>query len=65
MEILRISRVVKSGTGLAVFIPAHIARALDVRRGDSVVFSVFDDKQFVVRKISADELRKLKPQDIT
>ena len=65
MEIVRIGKVAKIGTGLAVFIPAHIARALNVRRGDSVVFSVFNNNQFVVRVLSADEIRDLKPKDIT
>lgn len=65
MEYVRIGKVTKAGTSLAIVIPAHIARALNVRRGDSVIVSVFNDNQIVARILTDDELRALKPKAIT
>jgi len=61
MENINTSKIIKVGNSLAVVIPVSILRGLKIERGDRVVFGVYNENTFAVRKVSSEELRKLKP----
>lgn len=62
MDEVRIQRVIKVGTSLAVVLPVNVCRALCIQRGDRVAFGVFEDNTLVVRKLTEAEVRALRPQ---
>jgi antitoxin component of MazEF toxin-antitoxin module len=64
MENVNLSKVIKVGDSLAVVIPVAILRGLKINRGDRVVFGVYDDNTFAVRRVPPQELRDLKPTEV-
>ncbi len=64
MENIKVGKVIKVGSSLAVVIPAELLRALNIKRGDQVVYAVFSENQFCVRRLTEQELRAMKPQNI-
>lgn len=64
MERVRITKIIKSGTSLAVVIPKSILNALNLERGDQIIFGIIDDKTIALRKISAEELKAIRPPEI-
>lgn len=64
METVRVQRVIRVGTSLAVVLPADICRSLKIEKGDSISFGVFESDTVVVRKLSANDLRSLRPEII-
>jgi len=60
MEIVRITKVIKTGNSLCIVIPKEILIALSLQRGDQVIFGIYDDHSLVVRKLQACELQVLK-----
>lgn len=62
---LRVQKVIKVGNAIAVIVPVEVARALKIERGDQVTFGVFEDDVICIRKITQEDLRKLKPQQVT
>lgn len=63
MENIKVGKVIKVGTSLAVVVPAALARAMNLERGDQIVYAIFSENQFVVRRLTTDELRAMKPHD--
>lgn len=61
MEYLTITKIIKTGNSLCVVIPKKILIALKIERGDQVVFGIYDKDTLAIRKISRDDLQKLKP----
>lgn len=61
MPRVRMQRVLKIGTSLGVVVPAEICRALNIQRGDYVVFGVYSESSVCIKKVSPDELRKMHP----
>lgn len=64
MENVDITKVVKVGTSLGIIIPKQILTSCEIQRGDHIVFGLFTEGQFFVRKLSEKELRHLRPQVI-
>lgn len=64
MENVDITKVVKVGTSLGIIIPKHILTSCEIQRGDHIVFGLFTEGQFFVRKLTEKELRHLRPQVI-
>lgn len=64
MERIRITKIIKSGTSLAVVIPKSILEALELQRGDQVVFGIVDSKTIAIRKVSGEELKAIQPPQI-
>lgn len=64
MENVDITKVVKVGTSLGIIIPKHILTSCEIERGDHIVFGLFTEGQFFVRKLTEKELRHLRPQVI-
>lgn len=60
MENIQITKIIKTGTSLCVVIPKNIRDALKMERGDQVVFGILDDQSLVIRKLSYEDLIKLK-----
>lgn len=58
------TKVIKVGTSLGIIIPKSLLTDLNILRGDHVVFGLFSEGQFFVRKLSTNELRQLRPQVI-
>ena len=58
---LQIGKITRNGTGLAVIIPKNILRALNIERGDNIVFSVAQGDILCMRKISDAEKLQIKP----
>ena len=52
------------GSSLAIVIPVNILRALKIERGDQMTFGVYADDVICIRKISAEQLRELRPPQI-
>lgn len=65
MENVNITKVIKVGTSLGIIIPKALLTDLNILRGDHVVFGLFSEGQFFVRKLNVNELRQLRPQVIT
>lgn len=65
MENPNIGKIIKVGTSHAIVIPVSILRALKINRGDRVVFAVYDENIFAVRRLTQEELRGLKPGDVS
>jgi len=65
MENIKVGKVIKVGSSLAIVVPAELARALDIKRGDQIVYAVFSENQFCVRRLTEQDLRAMKPQNIT
>lgn len=55
-----IGKVIKFGNSEGVSIPADIRRALGIKRGDRVTFSVRAENEVTVRKITPSELQNLR-----
>jgi antitoxin component of MazEF toxin-antitoxin module len=64
MQNLYTSKVVRIGTAIGVIIPVDICRALDIQRGDLIAYAVYQDGQFICRKLSPIEMENLKPREI-
>ena len=64
MENLYTAKVIKVGTSKAICIPSQILKALELERGDYVVFAVYKGGEFVARKLSPAELQAIKPKQI-
>lgn len=62
MENVNITKVIKVGTSLGIIIPKALLTDLEIQRGDHVVFGLFSEGQFFVRRLSTNELRTLRPQ---
>lgn len=60
MEIVQITKIIKTGNSLCVVIPKNILNALNLQRGDQVVFGIYDDHSLVVRKLQVGELQAIK-----
>lgn len=58
---MKISKVIRVGNSLAITIPVAILRSLKIKRGDYVVFGVYDENVFAVRKVTDAEQSNLKP----
>ena len=63
MENIKVGKVIKVGSSLAVVVPAQLARAMNLERGDQIVYAIFSKNQFVVRRLTDEELRAMKPYD--
>lgn len=64
METVILRKVIKSGTALCVVIPVNILRSLNIKRGDELVFRVYENDTIVMRKIKPEEFAVLKPDQI-
>lgn len=64
MENVRISKVTRLGTGLAIVIPRAILRGMKIQRGDQVVIAAHDENIFAVRRLTPEELHNLKPGEV-
>lgn len=64
MENPKLGKVITVGNSLAIVIPKSILNGLKIERGDRVVFGVFDENQFCVRRVTDEELRKMQPKDL-
>jgi bifunctional DNA-binding transcriptional regulator/antitoxin component of YhaV-PrlF toxin-antitoxin module len=63
MTEVKIGKVTRLGTGLAIVIPVEILRGLNIKRGDMVAFAVYDKDIFYVRHIPQKEMAALKPKE--
>lgn len=61
MESFYTTKIVKVGSSLGLVIPREIIAAMMLDRGDRVVFSVIAGPTLVVRQLSEQEIRRLKP----
>lgn len=60
METVRITKVIKTGNSLGVVIPKELLTALNLLRGDQVLFGIYNQNSIVIRKLEADELLAIK-----
>jgi antitoxin component of MazEF toxin-antitoxin module len=61
METFFTTKVVKIGSSVGLVIPRDILAACMWERGDRVVFSVIAGPTLVIRQLSEQEIRRLKP----
>lgn len=61
METFHSTKITKVGNSLAITIPKEILAACMWERGDRVVFGVLDGPTLVVKQISEQDIRRLKP----
>lgn len=64
MENIKVGKVLKVGSSLAIVVPAELARALNIKRGDQIVYGGYSENQFFVRRLTDQELRAMKPRDL-
>lgn len=64
MEKIRITTINRSGSSLAVVIPKEILQAVHIKRGDQVVVCAHSEGTIVLRKITNEEILKLKIPNI-
>lgn len=60
MENLYITKLVKCGSSLGIIIPKQILRAVEMQRGDTIIFGKFEKGSFRVTQIYDAEVRALK-----
>lgn len=60
METVRITKVIRTGNSLCIVIPKEILVALNLLRGDQVVFGIYDENSLVIRKLQNRELLAFK-----
>lgn len=65
MENIQTARVVKVGTSLALILPVAICRSMQLGRGDRFVFGIYDDNIFYARRLTTDDLRNIKPPNLS
>lgn len=61
MEPFYTTKLIKTGSSLAIVIPREILAAMMLERGDRVVFSVIAGPTLVIRQLDEVEIRRLKP----
>ena len=64
MHNIKIGKITRLGTSLALVIPKPILKSLKMQRGALVVFAVYDENIFAVRKLSYGELQEIKPEQV-
>lgn len=64
MHNLRLQRVIKVGSSLAVTLPVEVCRALGIERGDAVTLGIFEENTVVIRRLTDADLKLLRPQQI-
>lgn len=64
METLKITKIVKVGTSLAVVLPVSILKALEWQRGDTLLFAFLSDDSLTIRRLSDSQIRRLNSDDI-
>lgn len=64
MEPIRITKIVRSGSSLAIVIPKEILQAVHLQRGDQIIVCPHSEGTIVLRKISNEEILKLKIPNI-
>ncbi len=64
MNSLFSTKIIQIGTSKGLVIPVEILRALQLDRGDLMVFAVYSEGQFICRKLSPVEIENLKPQQL-
>lgn len=60
MEELYITKIVKVGTSKAVVIPTNVLEGLGWQRGDRVIFTFAGQDQLIVKRVTDEDIRKLK-----
>ena len=64
MEFVRVQKVIKAGNSIAICLPRAICVALKIERGDQVAFGVYNDNSILIRKLTNEELRAMRSQEI-
>lgn len=64
MPNVRLQRVIKVGTSLAVVLPIDACRALNIKRGDPVSFGIFEENTIVIRRLTDADIKVLRPQQV-
>lgn len=65
MEIMYVSKVIKIGNSLGLVVPIQILRANKMERGDMIVFGFQGTEQIFFRKISDEEIKRIKGYEIS
>lgn len=56
MKYIRVSKIIKNGTSLAVVIPKEILVALKMERGDQIAFGIYNETTLTITKINPQDL---------
>jgi antitoxin component of MazEF toxin-antitoxin module len=56
MQYIRVSKIIKNGTSLAVVIPKEILVALKMQRGDQIAFGIYNDNTLTITKVNPQDL---------
>lgn len=59
-----ITKIIRVGSSLGVIIPKLVLDQLFIERGDVVVFGFYGDKQILIRALTEQEVRQLKPTEV-
>lgn len=51
MEYIQTSKLIKTGNSLCIVIPKNILKALQMERGDQVVFGILPDGSLMIKKV--------------
>ena len=60
MSDLHISKIIRTGNSLCVVIPKNILHALNIQRGDQVIFGIAEGDVLMIKKITNEEKNKWK-----
>lgn len=60
MQNIVVSKIIKTGTSCCIVIPKNILRALNLERGDQVIFGIAADDVLMIKKVTADDKTKWK-----
>ena len=61
MQVIQMAKVIKVGNSHAICLPVPVMLALGVERGDVMVFALYDEGVLTARKLSPEELERMKP----
>lgn len=63
MEDIYTTKIIRSGTSLAVIVPKNVLSGLGWQRGDRVVFTFDYNDTLIVKKLDDETIRRLKELD--
>jgi antitoxin component of MazEF toxin-antitoxin module len=63
MQSVFISKILRIGTSEGIVLPRNILNALKWERGDFVVFGFAGNEQIFIKRMTDEDMRKLKPSN--
>ena len=64
MDKIHVGKIIKVGSSHALILPVAILRAVEIQRGDYLIFAIYSDGILTARKLTPPEIIQMKPPEI-